>query len=190
MKEEEKFVIIYGGKDKDWTQKFTKYALALANDTNIKQAKTSIELLDLESQQPNVVNNFWTKVESLFLTKMNNDTTDTVIQQVEKLLSYKNETGWAIVTKGSVVAYVGHGTIMLETVEEFNKWKDLAIKKGFENIFKDYIKKVASTFHKCSQLEIHNVDGKIPDFVECPDCHRRMEVFITYKCCHNDDKTN
>jgi hypothetical protein len=157
------------------------------NDTNLKQAKTSIELLSLESQQPNVINKFWTKVESLFLTKMNNDTTDTVKQQVEKLLSYKNETGWAIVTKGSFVISVGHGTTVSKTVAEFDKWKDVAIRKGFEYSFNEHHKKVASTVHLCSHLEIHSVDGKIPDFVECPDCRRRMEVFITYKCCHNGE---
>lgn len=188
--EEEKFVIIYGGKDKAWIQEFTKFATALANDTNIKQAKTSIELLSLESQKPNVVNKFWTKVESLFLTKMNNnDTTDSVKQQVEKLLSYKNETGWAIVTKGSIVIAVGHGTTVSKTVSEFDKWKEVAIKKGFEHAFNEHHKKVAPSFHLCSHLEIHKVAGKIPDFVECPDCRRRMEVFITYKCCHDEDKT-
>ncbi|KAI5397977.1 hypothetical protein KIW84_063694 [Lathyrus oleraceus] len=187
--EEEKYVIIYGGKDKEWIQQFTKYAGILANDARIKQVKTSIDLFCLESQQPNVVNNFWKKVESLFVTKMH-EKTNTVTQQVEKLLSYKNETGWAIVTKGSVVTSVGHGTTVLKTVAEFDKWKDVLINKGFEFAFREHHHKVASTVHLCSHLEIPNVAGKIPDFIECPDCHRTMEVFISYKCCHNGDKVN
>ncbi|CAJ2628056.1 unnamed protein product [Trifolium pratense] len=89
MKKEENSVIIYGGKDKEWVQQFTKHVGALANDTTIK-GKTSIDVFCLESQQPCVVNNFWKKVESLFVTKMH-EKNNTVTQQVEKLLSYKNE---------------------------------------------------------------------------------------------------
>jgi hypothetical protein len=140
----------------------------------------------LESQQPNVVNNFWKKVESLFVTKMH-EKTNTITQHVEKLLSYKNETGWAIVTKGSIVTSVGHGTTVLKTVSEFDKWKDVVITKGFEFAFREHHQKVSSTVHLCSHLVIPNVAGKIPDFIECPDCHRTMEVFISYKCCHNGD---
>ncbi|WJX12410.1 hypothetical protein P8452_02917 [Trifolium repens] len=183
---EEKSVIIYGGKDKEWIQQFSKFAGAIANDATIKQSKTSIDLFCLESQQPNVVNNFWKKVEGLFVTKMH-EKTNTVTQQVEKLLSYKNETGWAIVTKGSIVTSVGHGTTVLKTVAEFDKWKDVVITKGFEFAFREHHQKVASTVHLCSHLEIPNVAGKIPDFIECPDCNHTMEVFISYKCCHNGD---
>ncbi|KAK2401960.1 protein SIEVE ELEMENT OCCLUSION B [Trifolium repens] len=125
-------------------------------------------------------------VESLFVTKMH-EKTNTVTQQVEKLLSYKNETGWAIVTKGSIVTSVGHGTTFLKTVAEFDKWKDVVITKGFEFAFREHHQKVSSTVHLCSHLEIPNVAGKIPDFIECPDCNRTMQVFISYKCCHNGD---
>lgn len=181
---EAKNVIIYGGKDKEWIQQFTKYATTLANDAIIKEANVSIELLSLESQQPNLINNFWKGVESLFVTKMHK-TTNTITQQVEKLLSYKNETGWALLTKGHIVVFVGHGTTVLKTVAEFDKWKDLVTNKGFEIAFKEQHDKIASTVHICSHLEIPNIAGKIPDTIECPDCHQTMEVFISYKCCHN-----
>jgi hypothetical protein len=183
MKKEENSVIIYGGKDKEWVQQFTKHVGALANDTTIK-GKTSIDVFCLESQQPSVVNNFWRKVESLFVTTMHQQT-NTVTQQVEKLLSYKNESGWAIVTKGSIVTSVGHGATVLKTVAEFDIWKGGVNTKGFEYAFREYHNTVASTVHHCSHLEIPNVAGKIPDFIECPDCHRTMEVYISYKCCHN-----
>jgi len=184
MKREDDTVIICGGKDKEWIQQFTKYFGALVNDATIKQTKTSIELICLESQQQNVVNTFWKKVESLFVTKMH-EKTNSVTQQVEKLLSYKNESGWAIVTKGSIVIAVGHGTTVLKTFAEFGTWKDDVITKGFEYSFREYHNTIASSVHICSHLEIPNVDGKIPDFIKCPDCHRTMEVYISYKCCHN-----
>jgi hypothetical protein len=92
-----------------------------------------------------------------------------------------------IVTKGSIVTSVGHGTTVLKTVAQFDKWKDVVITKGYEFSFREHHQKVASPVHLCSHLEIPNVAGKIPDFIECPDCHRTMEVFISYKCCHNGD---
>ncbi|RHN80316.1 putative sieve element occlusion [Medicago truncatula] len=181
---EDDIVIICGGKDKEWIQQFTKYFGALVNDATIKQTNTSIELICLESQQQNVVNTFWKKVESLFVTKMH-EKTNSVTQQVEKLLSYKNESGWAIVTKGSIVIAVGHGTTVLKTFAEFGTWKGDVSTKGFEHSFREYHNTIASSVHICSHLEIPNVDGKIPDFIKCPDCHRTMEVYISYKCCHN-----
>ncbi|KAJ1409428.1 Sieve element occlusion, N-terminal [Sesbania bispinosa] len=186
---EQKNVFIYGGKDKEWIQQFNKFATALANDAVIKETKISIELFCLESQKPNVISNFWRGVESLFVTKMH-ETTNTALQQVERLLSYKNETGWALLIKGSIMVLVGHGTTILKTIAEFDKWKEVVIKKGFEITFKDQLDKVASTIHLCSHLEIPNVAGKIPDTIECPECHRTMEVFISYKCCHNGNAAN
>jgi hypothetical protein len=64
-------------------------------------------------------------------------------------------------------------------------------KKGLQDALKDYHKIVAKTVHICSHIEIHNATGKVPSFIQCQDCNQRMEVFITYKCCHKDeDKSN
>ncbi|XP_057425082.1 protein SIEVE ELEMENT OCCLUSION B-like [Lotus japonicus] len=184
---EEKYVFIYGGKNKDWIQEFNKLASTFAIELN-KEAKIPIGLFNLESLQSNIITRFWTQVEGLFVTKINK-TKDTVTQQVEKLLSYKGETGWALLIKGPFVVAVGHGTTVLKTVAEFEKWKELVIKKGFEFAFKEYLDKVSSSLHICSHLQIPNINGKIPDTIECPECHRTMEVFISYKCCHNGNTT-
>jgi hypothetical protein len=190
MKEEEKCVIIYGGKDKAWIEQFTEAAGKLGNETSIKQTNTTIELFCLANQKPNVISEFWNKVECLFVTKMD-DKTNTITQQVEKLLSFKDEGGWAIVTKGSVVAFVGHGKTVLTTFKEPGKWIRDVSKKGLQDALKDYHKIVAKTVHICSHIEIHNATGKVPSFIQCQDCNQRMEVFITYKCCHKDeDKSN
>ncbi|KAA0874269.1 hypothetical protein EYC94_25760 [Enterobacter hormaechei] len=186
---EEKNVITYGGKDKEWIQQFTKYANALANDVIIKEANISIELFCLESQEPNIINNFWKGVESLLATKP----TKIVSEQLENLLSYKNESGWALLTKGSTVVFVGNGTTILKTVAEFAKWKEEVVKKGFEIAFKEYYEKVSSI-----NANVHLNHGtnsvvaqKIPQTViECPQCHRTMEVLISYQFSNNVIKTN
>lgn len=187
---EEKNVITYGGKDKEWIQQFTKYANALANDVIIKEANISIELFCLESdQEPNIISNFWKGVESLLVTKPSK----IVSQQLENLLSYKNESGWALLTKGSTVVFVGHGTTILKTVAEFAKWKEEVVKKGFEIAFKEYYEKVSSINASSVYLnhETSVVAQKIPQTViECPQCHRTMEVLISYQFSNNGIKAN
>ncbi|KAI4317946.1 hypothetical protein L6164_025767 [Bauhinia variegata] len=186
---EDKYIFFYGGNDKDWIQQFTKYATALANDAALKEAKISIELFHVNKDDKNIFNRFWTGIESLFVTKVHK-TVDVVTQQVQKMLSYKNETGWALLSKGSIVVLSGHGTTILKTVAEFEKWKEIVIKKGFEFSFKEYHQKIVSTTHRCSYLEIPNVAARLPETIQCPDCPRTMEIFISYKCCHNESTGN
>ncbi|KAK7268775.1 hypothetical protein RIF29_21483 [Crotalaria pallida] len=181
---EQKYIFFYGGHDKEWIQQFTKYVNVIANDTVIKESKIAIELFHVEKENKSLFGNFWTKIESLFVTKGNN-TVDEVTQQVQKMLSYKNETGWALLTKGSSVVVSGHGTTILKTVAEFEKWKDTVSKNGFEFSFKVYHEKIVKTTHRCAHLEIPNVTGKLPRTIKCPDCPNTMEIFISYKCCHN-----
>ncbi|KAF7837532.1 protein SIEVE ELEMENT OCCLUSION B-like [Senna tora] len=183
---EEKYIFFYGGKEKEWIQQFTKYATALANDAVIKEAKISIELFCVEKEDKNLLSRFWSGIESLFVTKVHK-TVDAVTQEVQKMLSYKNETGWALVSKGSSVILSGHGTTILKTVAEFEKWKEIVIKRGFEVSFKEYHDRIVRTTHRCSHLEIPNVAGKLPDTIKCPDCPKTMEIFISYKCCHNQE---
>ncbi|CAJ1976490.1 unnamed protein product [Sphenostylis stenocarpa] len=186
---EQKYIFFYGGKDKEWIQQFTKYVTTLSNDVVIKEAKISIELFCVEKEDKSLVKRFWSGIESLFVTKVHKPV-DAVTQEVQKMLSYKNETGWALLSKGSSVVVSGHGTTILKTVAEFEKWKELVIKKGFELSFKEYHDKIEVTTHRCSHLEIPNVAGKLPETIKCPDCPRVMEIFISYKCCHNENTSN
>ncbi|MED6165066.1 hypothetical protein PIB30_096066 [Stylosanthes scabra] len=183
---EGKHIFFYGGKDKEWIQQFNKQAGALANDSTLKESKIQIELFCLEFEHPNVVNRFWTGIESLFVTKMNKQT-NVVTKEVQKLLSYKTETGWTLITKGSTVVLSGHGNTVLKMVSEFDKWKETVVKSGFDVAVREQHEKVVKTEHRCSHLEIPNVAGKIPETIECPECHRSMEVFISYKCCHKEN---
>ncbi|KOM27727.1 hypothetical protein LR48_Vigan457s000500 [Vigna angularis] len=186
--EGQKYILFYGGKDKEWIQQFSKYASALANDVAVKEAKISIELFCVEKEDKSLAKRFWSGIESLFVTKVQKPV-DAVTQEVQKMLSYKNESGWALLSKGPSVVTSGHGIVVLKTVAEFEKWKE-GIKKDFGLSFKEYHAKIAATTHRCSHLEIPNVAGKLPETIKWPDCPRVMEIFISYKCCHNENTAN
>ncbi|KAJ7979935.1 Protein SIEVE ELEMENT OCCLUSION B [Quillaja saponaria] len=191
---EDKYIFFYGGKDSDWAQNFAKYANGLANDAILKEAKIYIELVHVGKNTKgehdhNILANFWSSIESLFITKAHKHL-DPVTQEVQKLLSYKNESGWALLSKGSTVVISGHGTTFLKTLEEFGKWRELVSKKGFEIALKEHHEKVLHSCRPCSHLEIANVVGKIPEFIKCPECYRKMDTFISFKCCHTGGTAN
>ncbi|KAG4997794.1 hypothetical protein AAZX31_10G175500 [Glycine max] len=183
---EQKYILIYGGSDKEWIHQFTKYATAFANDAALKDAKIHIELFCVEKEDKSFLRRFWSGIESLFVTKAHN-TVDAVTQEVQKMLSYKNETGWAVLCKGSSVVMSGHGTTILKTLAEFEKWKEDVVKKGFEPSFKEHHERIRRTHHRCIHLEIPNAAGKLPETIRCPECGRIMEIFISYKCNHRDN---
>ncbi|CAK8572056.1 unnamed protein product [Lathyrus sativus] len=173
---EKKYVIIYGGENKEWTEKLTNFS------TTIKDTNTLLDVFCLENYEKNVVTKFWKKVESLVFIKMHEETT-IVKQQVEKLLSYKNETGWAILIKGSTVTAVGHKTTISKTIEEIDQWRGVVVEKGFDVAFTEHHKDVVPTKeYICSNLEIFNFGRKNPDIIYCPHCDEPMEMVITYKC--------
>ena len=74
----------------------------------------------MEKEDKSVMRRFWGGIESLFVTKVHK-AVDAVTQEVQKMLSYKNETGWAVLCKGSSVVMSGHGTTILKTLAEFEK---------------------------------------------------------------------
>lgn len=119
-----------------------------------------------------------------------NKQTDTVTKEVQKLLSYKNESGWAVLSKGSTVVVSGHGFTILKVLEDFERWKEHVKEKGFEISFKLYHEKVIQTVKHCCRLDIPSVAGKVPETMKCPECPRTMETFVSYKCCHTDGPIN
>ncbi|XP_035547857.1 protein SIEVE ELEMENT OCCLUSION B-like isoform X2 [Juglans regia] len=193
---EEKYIFFYGGKDNEWIQQFTKRATALANDSVIKEARISIEVLlvgkgSKGEDNHSLLGRFWTGIESMFISKTQRKTeADAVTLEIQKLLSYKNESGWAVLSKGSSVVLSGHGTTILKVLEEFDKWKELVREKGFELSFRDYHNQVLHTSHICCRIDIPNGSGKIPENMKCPDCPRIMETYISFKCCHIDGAAN
>ena len=193
---DQKYIFFYGGKDNEWIQQFTKRATAIANDPVIKEARISIELLCVGkgSKGENnlgILGRFWTGIESLFISKTQKKTeTDAVALEIQKLLSYKNESGWVVLSKGSSVVLSGHGTTVLKVLEEFDKWKEVVREMGFEFTFKEHHNKVLHTAHICCRIDIPKSSGKIPENMKCPDCPRVMETYVSFKCCHIDGAAN
>ncbi|CAL0299869.1 unnamed protein product [Lupinus luteus] len=113
-------------------------------------------------------------------------TTNSATQEVQKLFSYKNESGWTLLTHGSTVLLSGHGTAMLKTVSKFDNWKKFVIQTAFEISFKEHYEKVILSTRIWFHNEIPKIAGKIPDFIECPECHCKMEVFVS--CCRIEEE--
>jgi hypothetical protein len=192
---EEKYIFFYGGKDREWIQQFGKKAIALANHPIIKETRISIELFclgkgskgddDLEIQ-----GRFWNKVESLFFSAKTDKETeqDTVMQQIQRLLSFKNESGWAILSKGSRVV-VSDGTIILKVLDEFEKWKCYVHANRFETCFNEYHKLIEGD-RSCCSVDIPFAAERIPKHMKCPYCTRLMETYVSFKCCHIDGAMN
>ncbi|KAI4345744.1 hypothetical protein L6164_012843 [Bauhinia variegata] len=181
---EEKYIFFYGGRDKEWIQKFTNDATVLS-----KEAKVPIELFYVNEDDKNLYSRFWSGIESMFVTKVHK-TEDIVTQEVQKILSYKNENAWAVLSKGPTVVVSGRGNSILETVDEFENWRELVPTKGFEFSFKEYHERIVRTTHRCSFVQIPNVAGKLPETLKCSECSRTMESYISYKCCHDDGNGN
>ncbi|KAK7854706.1 protein sieve element occlusion b [Quercus suber] len=125
---EEKYIFFYGGKDKEWIQQFTKSANALVNDPVIKNARASIELLCVGKSNKgeddhSILGHFWNRIDSFFFSKTQRKSEpDPVTHEIQKLLSYKNESGWAVLSKGSRVVVSGHGTSFLKVLEHSQQW--------------------------------------------------------------------
>lgn len=131
------------------------------------------------------MNKFWAGIESLFLTKVHKDI-DIIREEIQKLLGYKNESGWVLLTKGSTVIFSSHGLPALKVVEDVEKWRVSVKEHGFEIAILDYLNQITKTVHYCSRLDIPGAAGKVPEVLGCPECPRIMETFVTYKCCHVD----
>lgn len=155
-------------------EKFKKKANVLANDQFIKETPISIELFSL-GQDPNILRRFWNKIQSLFFFKCDK-------KIIKKLLSFKTEEGWAILSKGSRVELIGDAKIIMRFLDDFENWRDKVREKGFEGCFKEY-----DINHPCSHIVIPFTAGKIPKKMECPRCPRLMESSVTFKCCHGHE---
>ncbi|XP_065628220.1 protein SIEVE ELEMENT OCCLUSION B-like [Quercus suber] len=193
---QEKYILFYGGKDNEWIQQFNKKAATLANDPVMKDTKISIELFCVGKgskgeDEPNILGHFWNRIESFFFSKTHKKTEqDIVTQEIQKLLSYKTESGWAVLSKGSRLVVNGNGSTMLKVLEEFDKKKELVREVGFEICFKDHYEKIIQTGRHCCSVDIPMNAGKYPEHIKCPECPRIMETYISYKCCHIDGPMN
>ncbi|XP_059448323.1 protein SIEVE ELEMENT OCCLUSION B-like [Corylus avellana] len=182
---EEKYVFFYGGKDNEWIQQFVRKATSLANN---KETNISINFLCLENGKKGendvrIRGQFWSKIESLFFSAKTYKETEqnTVMREIQKLLSFKNESGWAILSKGSKVVVSDIGTKISKALDDFEKEKGNVRDMGFDTFFKT---KLDQGDHPCCSVDIPFIAGNIPNQMKCHHCLRVMETYLSFKCCH------
>lgn len=186
---EKKYIFLYGGQDNEWIQKFPEREKVLVDQDLIKQKGISIQLVSVSEGKGKVdLERFWTNIESWFISNaLGKAQTDVVAREIKKLLSYKNEKEWVVLTKGSSVVLVSSGKVILKVVEEFEKWKIKLNEKDFELAFKDYHDEVfKDEKHVCHHIKIPYNTGKISETLKCSHCDRNTDTYISYKSCHND----
>ncbi|CAL1391615.1 unnamed protein product [Linum trigynum] len=203
---EGKYIFLYGGDDVEWVRKFTNSARAVASAARIplemvyvgKSSKReairrvlatiTVEKLSYFWQDLTMIWFFWTRLESMLFSKIQLgkiDDHDPMMQEIKKLLSYDKEGGWAILSNGSNIISNGHGNTVLTTLIEYDLWKEHIPVKGFDLSFDEHHKKIHGVTYPCCRFEFPNTAGRIPESMRCPECHRTMEKYTTFLCCHD-----
>jgi hypothetical protein len=196
MNDKDTHIFFYGGKDNKWIEQFKGKAAVLKDDPVIKEARISIELFcigkDNEGNDDDEsLGRFWNKIESLFSSKIGEDIKQdtTEMQEILELLSFKNESGWVIVSNQSKVEIIWHGKIILNFLKEFENWNGEARKIDFKGCFNEYDDKIPEGDRPCCRVDIPFTPGNILEHVKCPPCARvtAKETRVNFKCCHIDE---
>ncbi|KAI3793880.1 hypothetical protein L1987_36503 [Smallanthus sonchifolius] len=203
---EDKYIFLYGGDDIEWIRKFTSNARAMATAAriplemayvgkskkkeNVRRATATInvEKLSYYWTDPSMVWFFWTRLESMLFSKIQlrqADDQDPIMLQIKKLLSYDKDGSWALLCRGSTILTTGHGSTMLQTPADFDLWKEHIPNRGFDLSFKEYHDKLHVAANNCCRFEFPISAGRIPEGMRCPECHRLMEKYTAFLCCHD-----
>lgn len=199
---------MYGGADIDWIRKFTTSARQVAAAARIplemvyvgksgkkdlvRQTMTTIKEENLSHCWDDLamVWFFWTRIESMFFSKIQLgkvDDHDLAMQGIKKVLSYdKSADGCAILAHGSDLVVHGHKITILPTLMEYDIWKDHVPSKGYDLAFKDHHDRLHDLTRPCCRFEFPTVASRIPDRLKCPECERSMDKLLTFNCCHDD----
>ncbi|XP_011013023.1 PREDICTED: uncharacterized protein LOC105117152 [Populus euphratica] len=204
---EGKYIFLYGGDDDEWVRKFTSSARAVAQAARIplemvyvgKSSKRekirqviatiTVEKLSYVWQDLTMMWFFWTRLESMLNSKIQLgklDDHDPMMQEIKKLLSYGREGGWAVLSKGSNVVVNGHKTTVLQTLLEYDLWKEQVPVKGFDMAFQDHHFQLRGIARPCCRFDFPMTTGRIPETMKCPECNSAMEKFSTFLCCHDE----
>ncbi|XP_011014801.1 PREDICTED: uncharacterized protein LOC105118522 isoform X2 [Populus euphratica] len=204
---EGKYIFLYGGDDDEWVRKFTNTARTVAlaariplemvyvgkssKREKIRRVIATITAEKLSSVWPDLtmIWFFWTRLESMLyswiqLGKL--DDHDPMMQEIKKLLSYDREGGWAVLSNGSNVVANGHKTTALQTLLEYDLWKEQVPVKGFDLAFRDHQGMIHGIARPCCRFDFPMTTGRIPETMKCPECNRTMEKFSTFLCCHDE----
>lgn len=203
---DDKYIFLYGGDDIEWIRKFTSNARAMATAARIplemayvgkskkrENVRRAIATINVEKlsycwQDTTLIWFFWTRIESMLFSKIQlkrADDQDPIMLQIKKLLSYDKDGSWALLCRGSQILTNGHGSTMLQTPTDFDLWKEHVPTRGFDLSFTDYHDKLHVAANNCCRFEFPIAAGRIPEGMRCPECHRLMEKYIAFLCCHD-----
>ncbi|XVE84075.1 hypothetical protein DITRI_Ditri16bG0139900 [Diplodiscus trichospermus] len=203
---EGKYMFLYGGDDIEWARRFVAAARSVAAASGVplelvyvgkssnrdKVRKVTgiitVEKLGYAWQDQAMVWFFWTRLESMLFSKIQlgrADDQDPMMQQIKKLLSYDRAGGWAVLSKGSNIVVNGHSTTVLPALGGYDEWKANVVEKGFDLAFKEYHDRLHDVAHPCCRFEFPTTT-RIPESMRCPECHRLMEKYTTFLCCHDE----
>ncbi|KAB2085026.1 hypothetical protein ES319_A05G374200v1 [Gossypium barbadense] len=203
---EEKYIFLYGGDDVEWVRRFANSARSVASASRIplemvyvgksrkrEHVKKVVGIINAEKlsyawQDPTMVWFFWTRLESMLFSKIQlgrADDQDPVMQQIKKLLSYGREGRWAVLSRGSNIVVNGHSTTVLPTLGGYDEWKVNIAELGFDMAFKEYHDKLHDVAHPCCRFQFPTII-RTPENMRCPECHRVMEKYTSFICCHDD----
>ncbi|XP_019156840.1 PREDICTED: uncharacterized protein LOC109153404 isoform X2 [Ipomoea nil] len=212
---EGKYIFLYGGNNIKWIREFIFKVREVASKTQmnfelayIGKNKMIRGIINKERMSHCALDNsfgvwwFWARLRSMFLSRiqyleMTNHlvkeyNNDEILQGLKKLLSYETNNatteGWTLLSKGSEVVVCGHGSKMLQAMNDCEIWKEnIAATKSFGQAFKDHHEMLSKNKHSCCTLEYPITLSKIPENERCPECSRRMQKFLTFTCCHDHD---
>nr|GMD16615.1 protein SIEVE ELEMENT OCCLUSION B-like [Ipomoea batatas] len=211
--DENKYIFFMGGNDIKWVKEFKSKVLCVNPQlafvlcyigTNIKVASTIAREKICAYFKPSAAKYFWTPLQSMFLSRIQflNEThcdekSDEIVEGLKRLLAYeaKGSTieGWVLLAKANKIILCDLGDKMLTVMNEYEKWKDNAIAKGFDQGFKDHHEMLASTstshHHPYCALKYPSNFNKIPENEKCPQCCYNMNKFVTFTCCHGHSST-
>ncbi|XP_031099562.1 protein SIEVE ELEMENT OCCLUSION B-like isoform X1 [Ipomoea triloba] len=144
---------------------------------------------------------FWINLQSMFLSRIKflyetcgDEESDEIVKGLKFLLSYETEgvavDGWALLCKGNKIVLYDLGDKMLAVINEYEKWKESAIIRGFDQAFKDHHHEMFGStstpqHHPCA-LEYPSNSDKVPENIKCPQYCHNMQKFVTFKCDHGD----
>ncbi|KAH8504071.1 hypothetical protein Peur_046351 [Populus x canadensis] len=205
--QEGKYIFLYGGDDDEWVRRFTSKARDVAQEARIPlemvyvgksskgqkirrlMNKIAEENLSYVLQGHTMISLFWTRLESMLYSKIQLgklDDHDPMMHEINKLLCYDREGGWAMLSKGSSVVVNGQSTTVMKTLVDYEMWKDQVPVKGFDLAFQDHHIKLRGIARPCCRFDFPMTTGRIPKTMKCPECNSIMEKFSTFLCCHDE----
>ncbi|KAK6114796.1 hypothetical protein DH2020_007065 [Rehmannia glutinosa] len=204
---EEKYVIVYGGDDKEWIRNFVTITHQVMQAANIplemvyvgmsgKKEQDMIKLINIIRNEKlshflpdtNMIWLFWKRVDHMMRSKIRQGSTigeDSVLQSIAKLLSHDQSGRWASLFKSKQLVVIGHGDSMDLTMRWYLEAYHENADKGFDVAFKECFENPKDVDIPPLRIIIPNTfEAKNIRSVLCSECNRHMEEYIMFRCTH------